>query len=185
MTLLDPVTLILGGARSGKSAYAEERIATHCAARSCGATYIATAETGAGDDEMADRIAAHRARRGALWTTVEAPVALGPALVRASSGKGALLVDSLTVWLGNLMHHGHDLEEETLRLLDALDGLDVPVVFVSDEVGLGIVPENALARRFRDALGLLNQTLAANADAVWFVAAGLPLALKTPASTLR
>ncbi len=138
--------------------------------------YIATAE--ARDAEMAARIAAHRARRGARWTTLEEPLDVVAALRRTAQPGGAVLVDCLTLWLGNLMERGRDVEGECRRLAEALAGLDGPVVLVANEVGLGIVPENAAARAFRDHAGRLNQTVARQAGRVVFVAAGLPLVLK-------
>jgi adenosylcobinamide kinase/adenosylcobinamide-phosphate guanylyltransferase len=169
---LPPVTLILGGARSGKSTYAE-RLAE---GRPGACVYLATAQ--AGDGEMAERIALHRARRGARWTTHEEAVDLAGALARTSKADSAVVVDCLTLWVSNVMHAELDVENECERLCAALPGLPGPVILVSNEVGLGIVPDNALARRFRDAAGRLNQAVAAVADRVVFVAAGLPLVLK-------
>ncbi len=164
------VTLVLGGARSGKSRFAEGLAAAFDGPRS----YVATAE--AFDDEMRARIAKHRAdRAGAGWTTIEAP--LDPAsAVRAA--QGFVLLDCVTVWLGNLMHHGKTTGEAVDRLCAALAEAKGRIVLVSNEVGLSIVPENAMARRFRDEQGFANQKLAALADEVYFVAAGLPLKLK-------
>ena len=166
------VTLILGGARSGKSAHGEALAERHGGAL----VYIATAE--AGDDEMGLRIEAHRARRGPRWTTVEEPLALGPALVRASTAEGAVLVDCLTLWLANLIEAGNDLRAEADALLTTLSCLPGAVVLVSNEVGLGIVPNNSAARDFRDHAGKLHQRIAATAGRVLFMAAGLPLTLK-------
>jgi adenosylcobinamide kinase/adenosylcobinamide-phosphate guanylyltransferase len=168
---LVPITLVLGGARSGKSRLAEGLLAD-----AFPRTYLATAE--AGDAEMAARIADHRARRGAGWTTLEEPLELVPALARATAGGGAVLVDCLTLWLANLLGSGRDPAAEGDRLAAALPGLAGPVVLVSNEVGLGIVPDNALARAFRDQAGRLHQAVAAVAQRVLFVAAGLPLTLK-------
>jgi adenosylcobinamide kinase/adenosylcobinamide-phosphate guanylyltransferase len=165
------VTFVLGGARSGKSAYAERLIE---AAR-VPALYIATAS--AGDDEMAARIAAHQARRGSLWATHEAPLELAAALAAADR---PALVDCLTLWVANLMHAGRDVAAEGERLVEALAARRANVVLVANEVGLGIVPDNALARAFRDHAGRLNQRIAAAADSVVFIAAGLPLVLKSP-----
>lgn len=169
---LPKVTLVLGGARSGKSRYAEGLIADHPGGR----VYLATAE--AGDAEMAERIRRHQARRGADWTTVEEPLDLPHALETASRGGAAVLVDCLTLWLSNLMAADRAVEAEARRLTDALPALEGPAVFVSNEVGLGIVPDNALARAFRDQAGFLHQSVAAAADRVYFVAAGLPMLLK-------
>jgi adenosylcobinamide kinase/adenosylcobinamide-phosphate guanylyltransferase len=168
---LPAATLVLGGARSGKSLFAEGLIASHPGAH----VYLATAE--AGDAEMAERIRRHRERRGAGWTTIEEPLNLPRALV-AADGNAAVLVDCLTLWLGNLMAAGRDIEREAQALVEVLPRLAGPVVFVSNEVGLGIVPDNALARAFRDHAGLLHQSVAAAADRVYVMAAGLPLLLK-------
>lgn len=174
-----PLTLVLGGARSGKSALAESCLAHWPGER----VYLATAQ--AGDAEMAARIAAHRRRRGTRWRTVEAPVDLAGALAAAGGAETAVLVDCLTLWLANVVAAGRDPAEERARLLEALASVPSPVVMVSNEVGLGIVPDNALARRFRDAAGRLHQELAAAADRVLFVAAGLPLTLKSCARVAR
>jgi adenosylcobinamide kinase/adenosylcobinamide-phosphate guanylyltransferase len=168
---IPPLTLVLGGARSGKSRYAESLIA----ASPPPWTYVATAE--AGDGEMAERIAAHRARRGKEWQTVDAPHDLAAALA-GIQGNAPVLVDCLTLWLSNRMLAGADVVAETAHLETALDGRRAPVVLVSNEVGLGIVPDNALARRFRDLQGKLNQRLAARADRVVLMVAGLPLVVK-------
>ncbi len=166
------VTLILGGARSGKSAHGEAR-----AERRSGAlVYLATAE--ARDGEMELRIAAHRARRGPRWTTVEEPLELDGALMRAASPDGAVLVDCLTLWLANLIEAGRDVEAEGSALAATLATLPGAVILVSNEVGLGIVPDNAAAREFRDHAGRLHQGIAAAAGRVLFMAAGLPLTLK-------
>lgn len=175
---LPNLTLVLGGARSGKSIHAESLIAAHLDADTAihRATYIATAE--AGDGEMAQRIAAHRDRRGDQWRTVETLLALGEAIVDAAARGEPVLVDCLTLWLSNVMHAGLDADAETESLRDALTRAKGPVVCVSNEVGLGIVPASELGRAFRDAAGRLNQSIAAQADRVDFVAAGLPLTLK-------
>jgi adenosylcobinamide kinase/adenosylcobinamide-phosphate guanylyltransferase len=165
------VILITGGARSGKSKRAETRTRAFPGQP----VYVATAE--ALDAEMDARIAKHRARRGTDWIEREVPLDLVPALV-ASDGGGARLVDCLTLWLSNLMHAERSWEREVSALAAALPHLKSPVVFVTNEVGLGIVPDNALARSFRDAAGIMNQTIAAAADEVEFVVAGLPMKLK-------
>jgi adenosylcobinamide kinase/adenosylcobinamide-phosphate guanylyltransferase len=171
---LAAVTLVLGGARSGKSAWAEA-----CAASSgLSPVYLATAEPG--DAEMAERIAHHRARRGARWATVEEPLELAAALADWARPDRAVVVDCLTLWLANLMDAERDPEAEAERLIAALAQLRGPALLVSNEVGLGIVPDNALARAFRDAAGRLNQRVAAAAQHVVFLAAGLPLTLKAP-----
>ena len=164
------VTLVLGGARSGKSRFAEGLLAERSGRR----LYLATAE--AGDPEMAARIERHRENRGGGWRVVEAPLDIAPAI--AAAGKDALLLDCLTLWLSNLMAAGRDVEKATEDLCEALTKALAPVVLVSNEVGLGIVPDNALAREFRDRAGRLNQRVAAAADRVYFIAAGLPLILK-------
>ncbi|MBO0737211.1 MAG: bifunctional adenosylcobinamide kinase/adenosylcobinamide-phosphate guanylyltransferase, partial [Alphaproteobacteria bacterium] len=141
----------------------------------CG-TYCATAE--ARDEEMAERIAAHRARRGSFWRTVEAPLALAPVIAAEAAAARPLLVDCLSLWLSNLLLAGHQPEEEARGLCRALQEAAGPVVLVSNEVGMGLVPQTPLGRRFRDAGGRLNQEVAALADRVVFVVAGLPLVLK-------
>jgi adenosylcobinamide kinase/adenosylcobinamide-phosphate guanylyltransferase len=164
------LTLVLGGARSGKSRYAESLITTLPPPW----VYVAT---GQGlDAEMAARIEAHRARRGPGWSTVEVPRALAATL--AASGSAPILVDCLTLWLSNLMMAEAPVEAELDRLAQALDKATAPVVMVANEVGSGIVPDNALARRFRDLQGWLNQRIAAQADNVVLVVAGLPLFVK-------
>lgn len=175
--MLPPVTLVLGGARSGKSRHAESLVEAALAAGDCeGAVYLATAESG--DGEMAARIEAHRRRRGQRWRTIEEPLDLTGVLAAQAGRDRPVLVDCLTLWLSNIILAGRDAEAETAALADCLRESGGPVVLVSNEVGLGIVPENALARNFRDRAGHLNQTVAALADSVLFVAAGLPLTLK-------
>ncbi len=168
---LPPLTLVIGGARSGKSAFAERLITATARPR----RYIATAE--AWDDEMRDRISHHQTDRGPMWTTVEAPLDLKTALATATTAE-AVLVDCATLWLTNHLLADHDLDDETTALLAALPTCPAPIVIVTNETGWGIVPDNALARRFRDAQGRLNQRLAAHAQLVVTVIAGLPLALK-------
>lgn len=165
-------TLVLGGARSGKSLHAE-RLAERSG---LALLYVATAE--AGDGEMADRIAHHRARRGAGWTTREEPLDLPGLLDREAAVGRALLVDCLTLWLSNLMLAGRDPADATRELCHVLAAVPGPVILVSNEVGMGLVPETPLGRRFRDAQGRLNQAVAAAVPRVLFVAAGLPLVLK-------
>jgi adenosylcobinamide kinase / adenosylcobinamide-phosphate guanylyltransferase len=174
---LPPVSLVLGGARSGKSTYAERLAAgTLFGALPQPAVYVATGE--AGDVEMATRIMAHRARRGGGWTTIEEPLKLAAALETAAAHGQPVLVDCLTLWLSNLMHAGADVDEATDDVLRTLDSYGAPVVFVSNELGLGLVPETALGRSFRDAMGRMNMAVAARADRVIFMAAGLPLTMK-------
>jgi adenosylcobinamide kinase/adenosylcobinamide-phosphate guanylyltransferase len=164
------LTLVLGGARSGKSRYAESLIAVLPPPW----IYLATAQPL--DDEMTARIAAHRARRGAGWTTIEAPRDLAEAL--AAHGKSPILIDCLTFWLSNLMLADANVGAEIERLECTLGERTAPVAMVANEVGFGIVPDNALARRFRDQQGLLNQRIAAQADRVVLMVAGLPLVVK-------
>jgi adenosylcobinamide kinase / adenosylcobinamide-phosphate guanylyltransferase len=166
------ITLVLGGARSGKSRYAERLVE---GAASCG-TYCATAE--AGDAEMAERIAAHRARRGPFWLTVEAPLALAQAISAEAAPERPILVDCLTLWLSNLLLAGRQPDEEARALCRILHETAGSVVLVSNEVGMGLVPETPVGRRFRDAAGRLNQDVAALADRVVVVAAGLPRGVK-------
>jgi adenosyl cobinamide kinase/adenosyl cobinamide phosphate guanylyltransferase len=170
MASLPKLTLILGGARSGKSRYAENLIT----ALPPPWLYVATAE--AGDEEMAARISAHRTRRGPDWRTVEAPRHLVAAL--QSAGTTPVLVDCLTLWLSNLMLADIDIEAESVHLERALAAARAPVVLVSNEVGSGIVPEHPLGRKFRDLQGLLNQRMAVCAECAVLMIAGLPLALK-------
>jgi adenosylcobinamide kinase/adenosylcobinamide-phosphate guanylyltransferase len=170
---LPPATLVLGGARAGKSRYAEGLIQSSGAA---GAVYIATAQPG--DLEMATRIAAHRAQRSERWITVEEPLHLAEAIEANDAPDRPILVDCLTLWLSNLLGAGEDPDEECDRLLQALARNVSPVILVSNEVGLGIVPDNALAREFRDHAGRLHQRIAAAIERVVLVAAGLPLLMK-------
>ncbi|ODA68270.1 Bifunctional adenosylcobalamin biosynthesis protein CobP [Methyloligella halotolerans] len=167
---LPRLTLVLGGARSGKSRYAEDLLRQVPPPW----RYVATAE--ARDEEMETRLEAHRARRGAEWRTVEAPLYLVAAIEEA--GDAPLLIDCLTLWLTNAMLAERDLENETEALLGALGAARGPVIAVSNEVGLGIVPETPLGRRFRDAQGILNQRVAACADRVVLMTAGIPLTVK-------
>ena len=166
------LVLVLGGARSGKSAYAERLVADSGLER----IYLATAE--AGDDEMAERIVHHKARRGQNWRTLEETDRLEELLVESAGEGRGVLVDCLTLWLSNLMFSGADLEARGTALCRTAKTLPGLVVFVSNEVGLGLVPETLLGRRFRDAQGRLNQAVAQAADHVVFLAAGLPLTLK-------
>jgi adenosylcobinamide kinase/adenosylcobinamide-phosphate guanylyltransferase len=170
MTNAAKFTLVLGGARSGKSRYAERLIA----ALPPPWAYIATAE--AGDAEMAARINDHRARRGPQWRNIEAPRDLAAAL--KSCQTAPVLVDCLTLWLSNLLLADADIDAEIVQLEDVLTAMRAPVVLVANEVGSGIVPDHPLGRRFRDLQGVLNQRIAARADRVVLVVAGLPLALK-------
>lgn len=165
-------TFIIGGARSGKSARAlalAEEMASN-------RIFIATAEPG--DAEMKDRIARHQRDRGDKWETVEAPVALANAITSHAEEKTVCVVDCLTLWLSNLMHAEHDIKAATSELCLSLEHAKGSVVLVSNELGLGLVPETTLGRQFRDEQGRLNQRIAAISNRVEFVAAGLPLMLK-------
>ena len=161
---------MLGGARSGKSRYAESLVM----ALPSPWLYVATAE--ARDSEMAERVAGHRRRRGPSWTTVETPRDIAGAL--AANATTPALVDCLTLWLSNVLLADADVDAEIEHLDGALARAAAPIVLVANEVGSGIVPDSALGRRFRDLQGLLNQRMAARADRVFLVVAGLPLALK-------
>lgn len=170
-------SLILGGARSGKSALAE-RLAGESG---CGVVYIATAAaTGFDDGEMAERLALHRARRPAHWQCIEEPLALARVLALHARPDRCLLVDCLTLWLGNLLGDGDGSRfgREREALLRLLPGLPGQIVLVGNEVGLGVVPMGALSRRFVDEAGRLHQALAACCERVVFTAAGVPLVLK-------
>jgi adenosylcobinamide kinase/adenosylcobinamide-phosphate guanylyltransferase len=168
------MTLILGGARSGKSRHAERLVLESGFAP----VYVATAQ--ALDDEMAARIAAHRARRGAAWRTLEEPLDLAGVLERACGPDRAVLVDCLTLWLTNLMVQEQPVGAEMARLVELLPRLPGMVVLVSNEGGLGVVPADPMARAFIDHAGWLHQKIAEQADVVVFMAAGLPLRLKPP-----
>lgn len=173
--------LILGGARSGKSARAQAAAEATGARRLC----IATAE--ALDAEMAERIARHRAERGPGWRCVEAPLAVPKALhaeaaLPSDERAQAIVVDCLTLWLSNLMHNDIDVDAATDRLIHALAASAVPVWLVSNEVGLGLVPETPLGRAFRDAQGRLNQQLATVCGTVELVVAGLVMPIKSSAA---
>lgn len=168
---LPALTLVVGGARSGKSRLAERLVTATGRHR----TYIATAQ--AFDAEMRTRIAQHLTDRGPDWTTIEAPTDISTAL-KGCDPAGAILLDCATLWLSNVLFAGHDLHQASQDLVDTLTSSPAPVVVVSNEVGWGIVPENALARQFRDAQGRLNQMIAARAGLVIGVMAGLPFALK-------
>jgi adenosylcobinamide kinase/adenosylcobinamide-phosphate guanylyltransferase len=169
--MLPKLTLVLGGAASGKSAFAERLVTDTGAPR----VYLATAQTW--DDEMRAKVARHRDMRGHGWETVEAPLEVMPAL-QAAGADHVVLLDCATMWLSNTMLAERDLEVAGDLLLGALAASPARVVVVSNEVGLSGVPGNAMARRFRDAQGRLNQRIAAEADLVVGVMAGLPMVLK-------
>ncbi|MHA6720243.1 bifunctional adenosylcobinamide kinase/adenosylcobinamide-phosphate guanylyltransferase [Sphingomonas sp. RS6] len=166
------VLFVLGGARSGKSRYAQERAESLDGRR----VFIATAE--AWDDEMRARIARHRADRDQRWSTVEAPRTLADAIEAQSGAADIVLVDCLTLWLSNILLADEDVEAAGGRLCEAIGRFDRQLILVSNEVGQGIVPDNALARRFSDAAGRLHQQVAQAAHEVQLIAAGLPLRLK-------
>lgn len=168
---LPKLTLVLGGAASGKSAFAEGLITktSNCP------TYIATAQVY--DDEMAQKVARHREMRGASWYTIEEPVEVAEAILAAPADQ-PILIDCATLWLTNLILGEYDVAAHSTGLLDAIRKTSNPVVIVSNEVGQGIVPDNALSRQFRNAQGTLNQQIALEAELVTAVMAGLPLVLK-------
>ena len=168
-----PHLLVLGGARSGKSRFAQGR----AEALPGKLVYLATAQ--AFDEEMRERIALHRADRGPRWSTVEAPLELAETITACSTPETVVLVDCLTLWASNLMLADRDMVAATEGLVRAVSAARGPVILVANEVGLGIVPDNALARRFRDVAGRINQVMAAAADEVVMMFAGLPLALKS------
>lgn len=170
VTGLPLTTLVLGGARSGKSAYAEALL------DGVPALYLATGQ--ALDGEMAERIDHHRRRRGPMWSTLEEPVELPEALDGVLRPDRPVLVDCLTLWISNLMHAGRDIDRALDRLCEVLAQPTGPVVLVSNEVGMGLVPDSPLARQFRDHQGRANQRVAAVCRKVAFIAAGLPLVLK-------
>ena len=165
------LTLVLGGARSGKSRYAQ----VLAMASPPPWVYVATAEPG--DEEMRQRIAEHKAARGKGWSTIEAPIELAKAVSKADA-KAPLVVDCLTLWLSNLMLGRHDVDQALARFAKALEARKGPAILVSNEVGGGIVPETPLGRDFRDRAGLINQHFALNAQHVVFMVAGLPMRLK-------
>jgi adenosylcobinamide kinase/adenosylcobinamide-phosphate guanylyltransferase len=170
---------ITGGARSGKSGFAEQ-LADGFGGQLC---YLATAQ--ALDGEMSQRISKHQQRRGDAWLTIEEPLRLAQALEANDGTFNAILLDCLTLWISNLLLYEETGEEteprimaEVQRLATTLQGMTTPVIIVSNEVGMGIVPENSLARMFRDIAGQTNQIIAAAADEAWLVASGIPLKLK-------
>ncbi|MEO5586321.1 MAG: bifunctional adenosylcobinamide kinase/adenosylcobinamide-phosphate guanylyltransferase [Novosphingobium sp.] len=163
---------VLGGARSGKSRYAQAR----AEASPLDLVFVATAEPF--DDEMAERITRHQADRGPRWSTVEARIELAGAILEHSRPDRLLLIDCLTLWTSNLMLSGRDITVATEELQRAISTAAGPIIFVANEVGLGIVPDNALARRFRDEAGRINQAVAVSVDEAQLIVAGLPVRLK-------
>jgi adenosylcobinamide kinase / adenosylcobinamide-phosphate guanylyltransferase len=175
----DPALIfITGGARSGKSRRAQALAEAAGQKNNMNLVYIATAE--AFDEEMQDRIDRHRFDRGGHWRTVECPIDLPAAIARESSAGCIILVDCLTLWVSNMLLGGHDFELGSQALIDALAACQTCAVIVSNEVGLGIVPDNPLARRFRDMAGILNQRVANQATVVELIVAGIPMRLKPP-----
>jgi adenosylcobinamide kinase/adenosylcobinamide-phosphate guanylyltransferase len=169
---LSGAVLVLGGARSGKSAFAEQLVAGTGRTRH----YVATGR--AWDEEMRERIARHRLDRGEGWETHEEPIELVRQLELLNDPANVILVDCLTLWVTNLMMEERVMAEEFARLAAYLPKMSANLVIVSNEVGMGIVPENRMARDFRDHAGRLHQAVAASASEVYFVAAGLPLKMK-------
>lgn len=169
--MLPALTLVLGGQRSGKSAYAEQLVEAVG-----GGLYLATAQ--AFDDEMKVRIQAHQNRRGGIWETHEEPIAIAGFITSRSAPERPILIDCLTLWLSNLMLAEIDTDKAVAALLAALAVAGGPVVLVSSEVGQGIIPDNALARRFVDCAGRMNRLVAEASDRVVFLTAGLPHLLK-------
>lgn len=168
---LPSITLVLGGQRSGKSSYAEGLI---CSGQD--ALYLATAQIL--DKEMRERVRIHKNRRNKNWMTVEEPFDLASALQMNDKSGRPILIDSLGMWISNLLAYERDVEKKIIDLVEVTKTVKSPLVFVSDEVGQGIIPDNALSRHFIDKLGKLNQLLADHADVVIFVTAGLPMYLK-------
>jgi adenosylcobinamide kinase/adenosylcobinamide-phosphate guanylyltransferase len=179
-----PMTYITGGARSGKSRFAQ------MLAETCPGDLLYVATAGVHDEEMASRVERHRLARGERWTTLEEPLALSERLPSAAAGKGAVLLDCVTLWLTNLLFSCNEEEARVLaevdRFFSVLPGLTATLFVVSNELGMGVVPANPLARKFRDLAGDVNQRLAAVADEAWLVVSGLPLRIKSsPPGTLE
>ena len=170
--MAEEITFVLGGARSGKSSFAEN----HVLKSGLDPVYLATGR--AFDDEMVDRIEAHRSRRGERWITVEEPLAMVDALSQSAYDGRIILVDCLTLWVTNLMMAEANVDTELRGLVAYLTETPVPIVFVSNEVGQGVIPENRMAREFVDLSGLVHQEIARAANHVYFVTAGLPQKLK-------
>lgn len=164
--------LVLGGARSGKSRYAQAR----AEALGLKPIYVATAQ--AFDDEMRDRIVRHQADRSAGWETIEAPIAIARLVAERSAYDTVMLIDCLTLWTTNLIMGDHGIAKATQELVQALNTARGPIILVANEVGYGIVPDNALARRFRDEAGIINQRIASAVSEVKLVVAGLPVSVK-------
>ncbi|MEP3197492.1 MAG: bifunctional adenosylcobinamide kinase/adenosylcobinamide-phosphate guanylyltransferase [Lentilitoribacter sp.] len=167
---------VLGGARSGKSVFAENLALSYGKATSSKCIYLATSQIW--DDEMRARVDVHKERRSAQWDTIEVPLELPDALIEHAEKECAILVDCLTLWVTNLMMEERDLNAAGDELVNAISSITTPIIFVSNEVGQGIVPDNKMARDFRDHAGILHQKLAAVVDEVYFITAGLPTKLK-------
>ena len=168
---LQKLTLVLGGAASGKSKYAESII------RQSGKNPVYLATSQPFDDEMQAKVTAHRQQRGDGWDTIEEPINISKVLDSVNETQ-AVLIDCATLWLGNLMHYDHDTDAAFDDLVAACRRCAAPVVIVSNELGMGLVPETSMGRKFRNLHGKMNQQIAAAADTVLFVAAGLPMTLK-------
>lgn len=168
---LSGLTLVLGGARSGKSAFAEKLVE-----ESGGGIYVATAQ--ARDAEMTARIEAHKKRRGDAWQSIEEPTDLSETLIGLKGSKTPVMVDCLTLWLSNILEIERNIDDEIATLCNVASSLDYPVVFVANEIGLGVIPENALARRFIDLHGSMNQWVATVAGQVVLVTAGIAQKIK-------
>jgi adenosylcobinamide kinase/adenosylcobinamide-phosphate guanylyltransferase len=166
------IVFVLGGARSGKSSFALEKASSHQGRKA----FIATAQ--ALDAGMEERIAKHKKERGGDWTTLEEPMNIAPLIGKAVEEYAAVLVDCLTLWLSNLMLDGRNVEQEVEVFVSSLEACGKEIYLVSNEVGLGIVPDNELARKFRDLAGGLNRRVAALADEVYLIVAGIPLKIK-------
>lgn len=169
------ITFVLGGARSGKSAYAET-VAQETASANKTLYYVATAEIF--DGEMRHRVDLHQQRRGGEWHLIEAPIDLTGELARHDDQDAVILVDCLSVWTTNLLIGEHDIPAARNALIEHVGNCHATIIFVASETGLGIVPDNALSRQFRDANGLLNQHVASVATQVFFVTAGIPNKIK-------
>lgn len=172
----NPHVFVLGGARSGKSVFAEKLALGIGEANSSKCLYIATSQIW--DEEMRARVDIHKERRSAEWETIEVPLELPDALIEHAEKECAILVDCLTLWVTNLMMEERDINAAGDALVNAISSVTTPIIFVSNEVGQGIVPDNKMARDFRDHAGILHQKLAAVVDEVYFITAGLPTKLK-------
>lgn len=172
----NPHVFVLGGARSGKSVFAEKLALGFGELNSLKCLYIATSQIW--DEEMRARVDLHKERRSAKWETIEVPLELTDALIEHSEKGCPILVDCLTLWVTNLMMEERDINAACDALVNAISSIETPIIFVSNEVGQGIVPDNKMARDFRDHAGILHQKLAAAVDQVYFITAGLPSKLK-------